>query len=102
MPLVEISATPWGPAQTVEPIADGITFVSTSSHGGLYLSQERLDLVDAKFPEHRAQAFEHGRWFEEDCRAAYVVATFPEHFSTAALVDASQTLSWLGREYAAS
>ena len=89
------SPTPWGPAQDVDPVADGLAFVSTASHGGFHVSRERLRMIDAAFPAHRLEPFENGPWFEEDCRAAYVVATFPELFPARALERARDMLEWL-------
>ena len=72
--------TPWGPAETVATIADGIYFVSTPSHGGFYLKPELNALVPSDW---RAASF-NGRaqqgWYEEDCDWCMVVLTFPDHF----------------------
>ena len=65
--------TPWGWADGVEEIAEGITFYWTPSHGGYRVSQERL----LQMPEKWRTA---DRWFEEDCEAALVVSAFPEVF----------------------
>ena len=70
--------TPWGVAQTVTVIADGIESVSTSSHGGIRLSAER----QAQMPERFVGLNKYGRgcWYEEDCEWALVAVAFPEHF----------------------
>lgn len=65
--------SPWGMIDHVEKVAEGIHFVSTSSHGGFELSPERL----AKMP---ACLRMRGGWYEEDCEASKVVCAFPEHF----------------------
>lgn len=72
--------TPWGPAQDVEPIAPGIDFISTASHGGFKLDAER----NAEVPDYlRAASFnsqgERG-WYEEDCDAAIVAVVFGERY----------------------
>ena len=74
------STTPWGLAQHSTTIAEGIVFVSTASHGGFWLSDERL----AELPESIQQpgSYEELRgWFEEDARASIVVLCFPEAFT---------------------
>ena len=66
--------TPWGVAQTIEPIAEGIVFVTTPSHGGLWLSPERV----AALPE-GYQPFacpETRQWAEEDIDAPMVSCFF--------------------------
>ena len=73
--------TPWGMSDTCSPIADGITFYGTPSHGGLLVSAERVAKMHADLAcisGHRSQC--GGRWFEEDCEFAAVVAAFPEEF----------------------
>ena len=61
--------SPWGPVQHAEDIADGIVSVHTASHGGLWLSQARLDLMD---PSERSS----DGWYEEDCEAAFPLRRF--------------------------
>ena len=77
----EGSATPWGPAQIVdEPIA-GVVCVSTASHGGVWLSEERLEQMPA-------DARSADGWYEEDCEAAFVVRQFPQAFEKGAEIEA--------------
>ena len=72
-----ITHSPWGTPDHVLPVAEGIAFVTTPSHGGYRLSSERL----AAMPEHlRIDRLNTG-WFEEDCDAAMVAVTFPKYFS---------------------
>jgi len=66
--------TPWGVAQDVRVIADGITVYSTPSHGGIKLSHDLNQQV------HESLRAEDG-WYEEDCDWAIVAFTFPDHFS---------------------
>jgi hypothetical protein len=74
--------TPWGLAQGAPtPIAPGIFSVSTASHGGIWLDDQRLSQV----PEHFrawAKRWAHGadQWFEEDCCWATVACTWPAFF----------------------
>ena len=66
--------TPWGPAQSKEKIAKGITVYTTAGHGGIRLSKGR----QAQMPE--ALRLDGG-WYEEDCESARVVVAFPDYFS---------------------
>ena len=72
--------TPWGTAQHVTQLADGVCFVSTASHGGFKLSAER----NAKVPKAWREGSFGGQglqgWYEEDCDVALVMLTFPELF----------------------
>lgn len=80
--------TPWGRADAIEQVADGITFYSTPSHGGYYLSPERNEQVPQRYRDFAAKwskgyfdgsAKAYG-WYEEDCAALAVVVTFPDLF----------------------
>ena len=78
------SPTPWGPVQHLAIIAPGIVEVATASHGGIWLSPDRLYVVS---PDWRAYAAEWSKgwgdaWFEEDCAACAVIAIWPELFAT--------------------
>lgn len=75
-------ASPWGPIQYAHNLAEGIVFVSTASHGGFWLSQERRDAVPALWRRYAA-SWSHGwgdQWYEEDCAACAVILSFPEVF----------------------
>lgn len=61
--------TPWGPAQSIDKIADGILCVSTASHGGIILSPER----NAKVPDYMRDRDGH---YEEDCEYAIPFVVF--------------------------
>lgn len=77
--------TPWGKAQTVELIAEGITKVTTAGHGGIKLDRKH----NAKVPEYmRAE----GGWYEEDCDWSIVATVFPEHFTEKAREHAEASL----------
>ena len=69
--ITEGSRTPWGEADYVTNIADGITSVSTPGHGGVKLSAQRNRVVH---PALRVK----GGWYEEDCEQAIVAFTFPK------------------------
>lgn len=75
--------TPWGAAQRVERICDGVYQVSTASHGGIYVSDERINEVDDAWRVY-ASKWSHGfgdQWFEEDCAVCGVFEAFPKHFT---------------------
>lgn len=75
----EGTRTPWGKAQVIEKIADGIEYIQTASHGGYRVSKERLD----KMPAHlRLCSFTDNEYFEHDCSWCAVVLAFPECFKS--------------------
>jgi hypothetical protein len=66
--------SPWGAIDAVEVIADGVVFVSTPSHGGVWLSAEaQLRMPEAIKPMHGRQ------WFEEDCEIWAPIVVFRAH-----------------------
>lgn len=67
--------TPWGTCDACDEEAPGITFVTTTSHGGYFLDDDRQAKVRALFP---ALADEDGSWYEEDCMWAVVALVFHE------------------------
>lgn len=81
--------TPWGIADYVLERAPGIIEIGTPSHGGFWLSPERL----ASIPEggrRFAAKWSHGwgdAWFEEDCASLQVFAAFPDLFPEVPDVD---------------
>lgn len=52
--------TPWGVADSVDEVIDGIMSVETSSHGGYKLDAAR----NRRMPEYMRKP---GGWYEEDC-----------------------------------
>ena len=70
--------TPWGPAQTSEEIAPGIVRHDTASHGGFYLSPERV--AEIPKPLRDFTPFAGSNWYEEDCDWAIVALAFPQLF----------------------
>lgn len=65
--------TPWGPADHIHVITEGITEYSTPSHGGIGITQQRL----MEMPE----ALRDGLWYEEDCAVSKVVVGLSQYFS---------------------
>lgn len=99
--------TPWGHADHITILADGIASVSTSSHGGIWLSEERWAQLTAKFP--MVQSWAGEGWLEEDCDWCVAALAFPEFFSENDRAVAEQTAKgwkpelwehWSGRKLA--
>ena len=74
--------TPWGTADSHEHIAEGIDFYGTPSHGGFKLSAERNAKVQEILRQRSFGQQGMKGWYEEDCDACIVMATFPEYFTT--------------------
>ena len=73
--------TPWGIANYIEPVCDGVVAFYTPSHGGFYVDPDHLH----KIPSHWRAASFNGQgkkgWFEEDVDWAMVALSFPKGFS---------------------
>ena len=82
--------TPWGPSQHQHQIADGIVQVSTASHGGILLSNERNTKLRKTFPDFTNWA--GGNAYEEDCDVSVVILAFPECFDDAAIREAVRSV----------
>lgn len=77
-------SSPWGQVQHSKCLADGIWSVSTASHGGIWLSEDRLRELDEIMPEAYPTFVGDARWFEEDCDWCIPVIAFHlEHFEAA-------------------
>jgi hypothetical protein len=83
---------PWGSVQDVYVIADGIEFISTASHGGFRLSDERVAQLPSCMRENGSPYHDGGaKFWEEDCEAAFVVLAFPAFFESRQLENAKNT-----------
>jgi hypothetical protein len=71
--------TPWGTADYADTIAPGIVFYGTPSHGGIWLSAERVK----EMPNYFAMATftKSAMWYEEDLDVNMVIVAFPEYFT---------------------
>ncbi len=87
--------TPWGRANRSTDVGDGITFNSTPSHGGFYVPRNLLARVRPEWRAYAAKWSDSEQWYEEDCASAFVVLSFPEHFTDQQAEDARATVSWL-------
>jgi hypothetical protein len=79
--------TPWGKSQQIEVIADDIKFISTASHGGFWISQERYKQMPEKYRKITPFAHKSGQahglkgyWYEEDCDWCLVFLSFQDIF----------------------
>lgn len=82
--------SPWGSVSGRDKMAEGIFWVDTPSHGGFWISQERLARVPEPF---RDTPYSPGPWFEEDEDFAIVVLTFPDEFK-AEDVKSARATAW--------
>ena len=64
------SRTPWGPVESAEAIAPGVTFVQTPGHGGIILNESRWESL----PEDVRSCMMNPRYAEEDCELPIVMA----------------------------
>ena len=64
------SRTPWGPVESAQAIASGVTFVQTQGHGGLILNESRWESL----PEDVRACMMNPRYAEEDCEMQIVMA----------------------------
>lgn len=72
------SQTPWGKAQTARLLAKGIVYVTTPSHGGLWLSHDRM----AAMRQYSSEG-DPKRWYEEDCEMAAPMLRFANDIDAA-------------------
>lgn len=78
-PMVS-SPTPWGYADEVDEVAEGIWFVSTMTHGGFWLDAQRNALVPAEIKAETYWQRGEAGWYEEDCDWAIVCLIFRPEF----------------------
>lgn len=72
--------TPWGIADYVKELADGILSIGTPSHGGLKLSADRWKQLKKALP-YFSPYNGNTYWLEEDCDWAAAAIVWPELFS---------------------
>lgn len=85
--------TPWGASQTVKPLSNGITWVSTAGHGGVFVPKKLLGRIPAAYQAYAAKWTGSPQWYEEDCAWACVAVSFPEVFSAEDVATAKQTIA---------
>lgn len=70
--------TPWGKADSVHTVAQGIKEVSTPSHGGIWLDQKHQDQLPIMLTDTN---FLHSlQWWEEDCDWCVPFLMFADEF----------------------
>lgn len=85
-----LTSSPWGTIQNVTQLAPGIWLVSTASHGGIKVSDQRLATMH---PDWRQTAYSSNGWFEEDCDWALVALSFPDAFKPEDIEAARRTVA---------
>ena len=80
--------TPWGSIQTYNKLAEGVYSVDTAGHGGLWLSDERIE----QLPAHYVSFAGSNRWHEEDEDAPLVL----QYLGLLSLIDEPLTLEVTG------
>jgi len=73
--------TPWGLSQDREIVAEGLEFVSTASHGGINVSQERNKQIPDNMKNQTFNQLGESGWYEEDCDWCIPVIVFNQEFS---------------------
>lgn len=87
--------SPWGKPQGWSKVIPGVWSCHTASHGGWWLTPERLEAMP---DELKALTFGHSApWFEEDSDWALVVRAFPDEFPEAMRCHAEADRLWRER-----
>lgn len=87
------SRTPWGIADHVEHIGEGIYRADTPSHGGYYVPDAMLHKIPVKHKAYAQKWSGSAHWYEEDCAWACVALAFPHLFPQGALEIATETIA---------
>ena len=91
------SYSPWGRVQSAKRLADGIWSVSTASHGGIWLSGDRLAQLNALLISHYPTFCGSDNWWEEDCDWCVPYVAFAADIDDPAMSDtARRQLSCMG------
>jgi hypothetical protein len=88
-----IRNTPWGHADHVVKLAEGVHFVSTPSHGGFHLDPERNAIVPPEWKDATFRKLGERGWYEEDCDWAIMARFYPELFTAEELAGRDRTLA---------
>ena len=84
---MKLTDSPWGRIDWQKEIAPGIISVSTPSHGGYWLSPDRIDAMPANLKKTDSR-YCPVNWYEEDCEWSRVALAFPECFTEEKLENA--------------
>lgn len=71
--------SPWGRIDLVTVLAEGIVSVSTPSHGGIWLSQERVEQIPEALRTPSPEYSPKPHWWEEDCEVTFPLWFFGAH-----------------------
>lgn len=74
--------TPWGAPHSRRIVVDGIVRYTTASHGGYWVSPERVASMPQGLRPTKHLDSDGGAWFEEDQEWAIVELAFPQHFGS--------------------
>lgn len=94
-PIPKPTACPWGPIETAREELPGIWWVTTGSHGGFVISQQRADAMPKVLRD--ARGYGSPLAFEEDCEWSLVVASFPTEFPPDVVAQARATIRGTAR-----
>jgi len=75
----KITSSPWGLVQSQDDLGEGISFVSTASHGGYYVPAEKV--AEMPYELRYRPTFTGGSWYEEDNDWPIVMLSFPHLFT---------------------
>jgi hypothetical protein len=90
--------SPWGHIDSAKEVSRGIFWVSTSSHGGYYLSEEMHSKMPEQLRFENSYSGRGSQWFEEDLEWSLVVASFPECFEPKNCMYAVNAISYYKRK----
>lgn len=93
--------SPWGWIDSVDHYGEGICFVSTASHGGFYVAPWLANLMAPTVLECAFNDQGRNGWFEEDCDAALVIASFPDRFEPEVVAQAKESIKYHHKSVAA-
>ena len=82
--------TPWGHVQHKETLANGIISVSTASHGGIVLSQNRQKQLIEKGVKPNSNFLKSNKFWEEDCDWAIPFIHFADDIKAAGHIPIDQ------------
>ena len=75
--------SPWGRVIATKPKGEGLIFVTTNSHGGLWLDRARRAQMAEAFPAFKPWGGRGLEWLEEDCDINVAAILWPADFSPA-------------------
>lgn len=89
--MTKIKHSPWGAPDSTRTLAPGITSISTASHGGIHVDEQRLAAMPAELSA--IETFTGRGWYEEDRDWAIVALAWPEAFDAGNVAAAVRTVN---------